>query len=70
MSAEEIVTLAEITGPLACPRRLWCALTIFANAALLRAELGRAAETGADQPPNHSDVATSGGSDEATTTNN
>lgn len=68
--AEEFrVTLAEITGPLACPRRLWCALTIFANAALLRAELGRAAEPGADQPPDHSDVA-NGGSDKATTTNN
>ncbi|MCK9925842.1 hypothetical protein MXD62_01485 [Frankia sp. Mgl5] len=68
--AEEFrATLAEITGPLACPRRLWCSLTIFANAALLRAELGRAAETGADQPPNHSDVA-DGGSDKATTTDN
>ncbi|WP_018504860.1 hypothetical protein [Parafrankia discariae] len=54
--AEEFrATLAEITGPLACPRRLWCALTIFANAALLRAELGRAAEPGADQPPNDFD---------------
>ncbi|MEX5633084.1 hypothetical protein [Parafrankia sp. FMc2] len=50
-------TLAEITGPLACPRRLWCALTILANAALLRAELGGPAGTGADPPPQPPEVA-------------
>ncbi|MCK9901857.1 hypothetical protein MXD63_17450 [Frankia sp. Cpl3] len=41
-------TLAEITGPLAAPRRLWCSLTILSNAALLRAELGEAADTDTD----------------------
>ncbi|ONH58604.1 hypothetical protein CcI49_20445 [Frankia sp. CcI49] len=44
--AEEFrATLAEITGPLAAPRRLWCALTILANAAALRIELRQAPET-------------------------